>query len=57
MDTLARLKAEESKLREQLDTVRAAIRIVKAEDKALGEKTNGMPAPEKKSGPRAIRQK
>jgi hypothetical protein len=54
MDILARLKAEESRLQQQLDTIREAIKLVKAESKALGKKTNGVSAPGKKSGPRAI---
>jgi hypothetical protein len=49
MDILAKLRAEESTLRQQLDTIRAAIRIVKAENKALCKKTNGLSAPGKKS--------
>jgi hypothetical protein len=57
MDILARLKAEESELRQQLDTIRAAIRIVKAENKALCKKTNGVSAPRKKNGLRAIPQR
>jgi hypothetical protein len=57
MDILARLKAEESELRQQWDTIRAAIRIVKAENKALGKKANGVSAPTKKSSPRAMPQR
>jgi|HubBroStandDraft_6_1064221.scaffolds.fasta_scaffold47393_6 hypothetical protein len=53
MDILGRLRAEESSLQQQLDTIRAAIRIVKAENK-LGKKTNRVSAPRKKNGPRAI---
>lgn len=56
MDVLARLKAEESSLQQQLDTIRVAIRIVKAENKALGRKTNGVSAPRKKNGLRTIPQ-
>jgi|HubBroStandDraft_6_1064221.scaffolds.fasta_scaffold26092_8 hypothetical protein len=48
MDILARLKAEESKLRQQLNTIRAAIRIVEAENKALFKKTNCVRAREDK---------
>lgn len=57
MDILARLKQEETNLRQQLDTIRAAIKIVKAEQKVLGKKTNGVSAPRKKKGLRAIPQK
>ena len=44
MDILARLRAEEFELRQQLDTIRAAIKIVKAENK-LGKKTDGVSGP------------
>lgn len=57
MDILARLKAEESNLRQQLDTMRAAIKIVKTENEALCRKANGASAPKKKSSPRAIPQR
>ena len=57
MDTLARLKAEESALRQQFDTIRAAIKIVKAENKPLVRKINGVSAPKKRSNPREFVQR
>jgi hypothetical protein len=44
MDILAALKAEESKLQQQLDTVREAIKIVIRENKPSDGKKKGMPA-------------
>jgi hypothetical protein len=57
MDILARLRAEESSLQQQVDTIRAAIKIVKAENKVLGKKISGVSAPTKKSRPRAMPQR
>jgi len=44
MDILARLKKEESKLQQQLETVRMAMKLVKKENKSSGGKKNEMPA-------------
>jgi len=44
MDILARLKAEESKLQQQLDTVRVAIKLVNKERKSSVGKKKRMPA-------------
>jgi hypothetical protein len=54
MDILAALKAEASKLQQQLDTVHEAIKIVIRESKPSDGKKKGMSVAPKKRHPRGI---
>ena len=57
MDILAELKKEESKLQQQLDTVRAAMKIWKLEKKSSGKKKKGMSLAAKEWHPRGVLQR